>query len=88
VTAPLNDAELESLQAVGHIPVLVTTQEWVELKVENRHLAALLRQVEWSGTYLSPGDCCLFCHQYDRDGHAPDCSLAAALARVPAEGEA
>jgi hypothetical protein len=48
---------------------------------KNANLIDLLRKVEWAA--YSPDhpwdQCCPVCGRLKRDGHAPDCELAAAL---------
>lgn len=53
-----------------------------ELRVEVARLATLLREVEWVWPYDGQDPSvmtCYVCEHQKRNGHAPDCRLAAAL---------
>jgi len=70
-----------ALNDVYPIPALLSAAgERDALKVELAEARAVLTEVEWD--YDEAGRVCRNCGNYRDEGHAPDCSLAAALAKV------
>ena len=66
-------AELHALRALA--------RERDALRTELAEARAVLTHLEWQ--YDDRGDVCLSCHNLRREGHAPDCALAAALGKEP-----
>ena len=55
------------------------------LRAQNRELLAALKAAEWGGTVAGGQLTCPVCRFGERDGHRPNCELAAAITSAKEE---
>jgi len=73
-------ARQASLRHPGPVPTVTLPTEQVE------RVLRVLTDREWSAADDGEAWCWTDCHEYQSDGHAPDCELAASIADLKALG--
>ena len=87
----MNDAEInELIEELRDAATTSDSPDWVaamsdravrvfeQMKAENSNLRELLTDLQWSGSMWSSGSC-LFCSQWQENGHSESCKIGKAL---------